>query len=60
MDYFEVFGLPRTLGLDLQALEKKFHELSRRYHPDYFSTASSAESVSSTPVCAFAISPNAQ
>jgi molecular chaperone HscB len=43
MDYFEVFGLPRVLGLDLQALEKKFHELSRKYHPDYFSTASAAE-----------------
>ena len=43
MDYFEVFGLPRILGLDLQTLEKKFHELSRKYHPDYFSTASSAE-----------------
>jgi molecular chaperone HscB len=43
MDYFEVFGLPRMLGLDMEALEKKFHELSRKYHPDYFSTASSAE-----------------
>lgn len=43
MDYFEVFGLPRILGLDMTALEKKFHELSRRYHPDYFSTASPAE-----------------
>jgi molecular chaperone HscB len=43
MDYFEVFGLPRMLGLDMQALEKTFHELSRKYHPDYFSTASSAE-----------------
>src|SRR5215467_16073894 len=43
MDYFEVFGLPRTLGIDLAALEKTFHDLSRRYHPDYFSTASPAE-----------------
>lgn len=43
MDYFEVFGLPRILGLDMAALEKTFHELSRKYHPDYFSTASSAE-----------------
>ena len=43
MDYFEVFGLPRVLGIDLRALEKTFHELSRRYHPDYFSTASAAE-----------------
>ena len=43
MDYFEVFGLPKILGLDLEALEKTFHELSRQYHPDYFSTASASE-----------------
>ena len=43
MDYFEVFGLPRALGIDLAALEKTFHELSRRYHPDYFTTAQPAE-----------------
>src|SRR6185436_19256114 len=43
MDYFEVFGLPRILGIDLGALEKTFHQLSRKYHPDYFSTASSSE-----------------
>src|SRR5581483_1257696 len=43
MDYFEVFGLPRILGIDLAALEKAFHELSRKYHPDYFSSASPAE-----------------
>jgi len=43
MDYFEVFGLPRILGIDPAALEKTFHELSRKYHPDYFSTASPSE-----------------
>src|SRR5437899_945104 len=43
MDYFEVFSLPRVLGIDLTALEKTFHGLSRKYHPDYFSTASPAE-----------------
>jgi molecular chaperone HscB len=43
MDYFEVFGLPRILGIDLAALEKTFHALSRKYHPDYFSTATAAE-----------------
>ena len=39
MNYFEVFGLPRILNIDLKALEKTFHDLSRQYHPDYFSTA---------------------
>src|SRR5215510_1029200 len=43
MDYFEAFGLPKILGIDLAALEKTFHELSRKYHPDYFSTAPSSE-----------------
>src|SRR5216117_3560515 len=43
MDYFEVFGLPRQLGIDTLALEKKFYELSRKYHPDYFTTASPSE-----------------
>ncbi len=43
MDYFEVFGLPRVLGIDLSSLEKTFHELSRKYHPDYFTTAPPAE-----------------
>ncbi|HEY2384415.1 MAG TPA: Fe-S protein assembly co-chaperone HscB [Terriglobia bacterium] len=43
MDYFEVFGLPRALGIDLAALEKTFHALSRKYHPDYFTTAPPAE-----------------
>ncbi|HZI50250.1 MAG TPA: Fe-S protein assembly co-chaperone HscB [Terriglobia bacterium] len=43
MNYFEVFGLPRVLNLDLKALEKTFHELSRKYHPDYFTTAPAEE-----------------
>src|SRR5438094_5640177 len=43
MDYFEVFGLARHLGIDTLVLEKTFHNLSRKYHPDYFTTASPAE-----------------
>src|SRR5262247_1455901 len=43
MDYFDVFGLPRALGIDLAALEKTFYNLSRKYHPDYFTTAAPAE-----------------
>ena len=39
MNYFEVFELPQLLGIDTKTLEKKFHELSRRFHPDYFTTA---------------------
>ena len=43
MNYFEVFELPQLLGIDTKALEKKFHELSRKYHPDYFTIAPAAE-----------------
>jgi len=43
VNYFEVFELPRLLGIDMNALEKKFHELSKKYHPDYFSTGSGDE-----------------
>jgi molecular chaperone HscB len=31
------------LGIDLAALEKAFYNLSRKYHPDYFTTAAPAE-----------------
>ena len=43
MNYFEVFGLPRVLNIDLKTLEKTFHALSRKYHPDYFTTAAPEE-----------------
>jgi molecular chaperone HscB len=35
MDHFEVFGLPRRLGIDGAELQRKFYELSRRGHPDF-------------------------
>ena len=39
MNYFEVFGLEPVLHIDPGELEKKFHELSRQYHPDYHTTS---------------------
>jgi len=35
VDHFEVFGLPRRLSIDTGALQQRFYELSRRYHPDF-------------------------
>lgn len=35
MNHFEVFGLPRRLGIDAAELQRRFYELSRRYHPDF-------------------------
>src|SRR5262249_54997327 len=43
MNYFEVFELPQMLGIDVKALEKKFHTLSRQYHPDYFTNSPAEE-----------------
>jgi molecular chaperone HscB len=43
VNYFEVFDLPRILNIDQKALETKFHELSRQYHPDFYTTAADSE-----------------
>jgi len=42
-DYFTFFGLPRQLELDEGELQKKFYELSRKYHPDRFARATPRE-----------------
>ena len=38
-DYFAVFGLPRKLGVDAEALQRRFYELSRQHHPDFHQRA---------------------
>jgi molecular chaperone HscB len=43
VSYFEVFGLPRKLKLDLAPLEKEFYRLSRRLHPDVYARAAQQE-----------------
>ncbi|HUR36272.1 MAG TPA: Fe-S protein assembly co-chaperone HscB [Terriglobales bacterium] len=42
-DYFSVFGLPRKLNLDNEALQRDFYRLSREFHPDKFARASAEE-----------------
>ncbi len=42
-EYFSVFGLEPRVNLDLAALEREFHRLSRRLHPDRFTRASENE-----------------
>ena len=46
-DYFSFFGFPRRLSLDAQTLERRFRELSRKFHPDYFYNAAPAERLAS-------------
>ena len=43
LDYFTCLGLPRLLNIDLGALEAKFYELSRAFHPDFFQNKSESE-----------------
>lgn len=43
MSYFDVFGLPRRLAIDAEALRVRFYELSRRWHPDFHQAASPDE-----------------
>ena len=43
MTYFEFFGLPRKLHIDVSALETQFYVLSRKLHPDRFASRPLAE-----------------
>jgi len=43
MNHFEVFGLERRLGIDVEALQRWFYELSRRHHPDFHAGATPDE-----------------
>jgi molecular chaperone HscB len=42
-DYFELFGIPRSLNLSLDALQQRYYELSRQLHPDRFMQKPEAE-----------------
>jgi molecular chaperone HscB len=41
--YFDMFGLPPRLDLDVQALEKQFYRYSRKLHPDVYARATQQE-----------------
>lgn len=46
-DYFSFLGLPRKLTLDAGDLERRFRDLSRKFHPDYYHNASPTERLAS-------------
>jgi molecular chaperone HscB len=46
-DYFSFLGLPRRLVIDQAQLERRFRDLSRQFHPDYFYNASPTERLAS-------------
>jgi molecular chaperone HscB len=43
IDYFTCLGIPRKLNIDTVALESKFYELSRAFHPDFYEGKSEME-----------------
>jgi len=43
MNYFELFDLPVSLNPDKAALSKKYFELQKKYHPDFFTNATEDE-----------------
>ena len=46
-DFFSFFGLSRRLQIDAADLERRFRDLSRQFHPDYFYNAPPAERLAS-------------
>jgi molecular chaperone HscB len=42
-DFFQVLGLKRAFQIDLAAVEREFHRLSRKVHPDRFARAGENE-----------------
>lgn len=43
MNYYDFFSLPRKLAIEQEALQRRFYELSRQWHPDRFSRKSAQE-----------------
>jgi len=42
-NYFDFLGFERKLAIDEASLQKRFYELSKKWHPDRFSRAPAAE-----------------
>src|SRR5581483_9415655 len=36
INFFEFYGIPESFHPDVAALKKKFYELSKQYHPDFY------------------------
>ena len=43
MNYFELYNIPITLQPNQEVIKAKFYELSRKYHPDFYTQASEEE-----------------
>jgi len=38
INYFDFYGIPESFNPDVTALKKRFYELSKQYHPDFYAT----------------------
>jgi molecular chaperone HscB len=43
MNYFEFYGLPEAFILDEALIKKKFYQLSKEYHPDFYANEDDAK-----------------
>jgi len=43
MNYFELLELPVNINIDKSALAKKYFELQKKYHPDFYAKADEAD-----------------
>ncbi len=43
MNYFELYDIPVSFKVDKKALKRKFYELSRKFHPDFYTLEDEAK-----------------
>lgn len=43
MNYFEIFGIPVQLKVDKADLPRRYFELNKKFHPDFYSNATPGE-----------------
>jgi molecular chaperone HscB len=43
MNYFEFYGIPESFNADAALLKKKFYQLSKEYHPDFYANEDEAK-----------------
>ncbi len=43
MNYFDLYEIPVTLSPDPSLVRQKFYELSRKYHPDFYTDVTESE-----------------